>query len=125
MTYTHKMNTPNFEDKVEFSYYYQPKKWKPSLRVIVDANTILKKTLKETGLEKDNYSEIIQALPDKDYNSGDSIDVIKLHFYKTEQKQLLEQLGFKPFEERKAAAKELFNKYFKVTGEYMKTITLR
>ena len=126
MTYTHKMNEKQYKHKVAFSYYYEPKEFNVSLRVRVDANQILKKIKDAGGDIIYDYNSILKSLPATDYDGGDAIDWIKLSCYRKEKKELLNgELLYQSFETRKQKLEELFNKYFVVTGNYMKTIKFK
>lgn len=121
--YSHKMNKQQFQNKVEFSYYYQPKEFNISMRARVDANMMLV-AIKQKGVNISNdFDAILEELPQKGGNLNDSIDWIKLSCYKKAQKQIA--YSDLSRENKKQHLQELFNKYFKTTGNYMKTISLK
>lgn len=121
--YIHKMNQKQFTDKVEFTYRYQPKEFNVSMRAKADANMILA-ALKKDGVDISNdFDAILTNLPKKDYNQNDSIDWIKLSCYRKEQKKII--YSNMDFNDKIMLFKELFNKYFKISGDYMKTIELK
>ena len=126
--YSHKMNKNRFEDLSEIECYkYSPNQRffdNLTIRTKVDSSVILGK-MKEAGVDITNPDEIMTNLAyKKDCNSGNSIALIKINQYQKEAQALWREVCFDN-KGRGQAMAELFYKYFSVTGEFMKTITLK
>lgn len=126
--YTHKMNKNRFEELSTIGCYkYSPNQRffdNLTIRIKVDSNVILGK-MKDAGIDITNPDAVMTNLIDKkDCNNGDSIALIKINQYKKEVQTLWHDVCFDN-QNRGKAMGELFNKYFNVTGEFMKTIVLR
>ncbi len=95
-----------------------------SARVLVDSNMILAK-MKEQGIDISNPIEVMNNIHiQKDYNNNDSIDYIKLNQYLKLRKELWHKEYFE--ETLSLSMQELFNKFFKISGDgFIKEITLR
>ena len=120
--YNHKMNKKAFQELEQMSYkYYLKKNWQDDYKIILDNFDYHRSKRKMTNSE--NKLEFIKNLP-AGYGRNNEIKILlTLQLFLEEQKQIMNECWLGNNWQDKTA--ELFHKYFAVTGDFMKTITLK
>lgn len=126
--YSHKMNKNRFNELITIGCYkYEGNRRffdNLNIRTCVDSSIILG-NLKKEGVDiLDPEAIILNLTNKKDYNGGNSIDLIKINQYLKQAQETWSQSYFDRAL-RIEKMKVLFEKYFNATGDFMKTITLK